>query len=244
MFSPAVLSIGLPLYNGERWVGHALDAILGQGFQDIEILVTDTGSSDGTEAVVRRYAAADDRVQYLRLDSGDGVFSHHDDVIRRSSGRYFKWASFGDMCLEGFFERAIALMDARPDVILVSTRRLLLEPVDGCWEIEDGHAPQDTQPSVRHQRYFGHARPDNPFHGVIRRRALEGFSFRRPRPAEATPMAELAARGKFVELPEQFFIRRSPASASSGMPGPLTARLADLHRTAARGVIRAIRRYV
>ena len=55
MRKPA-LSIGLPVYNGERYLSKTLDSLLGQDFDDFELIISDNGSSDQTEAICRDFA--------------------------------------------------------------------------------------------------------------------------------------------------------------------------------------------
>jgi glycosyltransferase involved in cell wall biosynthesis len=50
------LSIGLPVYNGERYLSKTLDSLLGQDFDDFELIISDNGSSDQTEAICRDFA--------------------------------------------------------------------------------------------------------------------------------------------------------------------------------------------
>jgi len=58
------VSIGVPVYNGERYLAQALESIFAQTYQNFELIISDNGSSDGTEAICRGYAAADSRIRY------------------------------------------------------------------------------------------------------------------------------------------------------------------------------------
>ena len=60
------VSLGLPVYNGENYLAATLDALLAQTYRDFELIICDNASTDGTEAIGRRYAAADRRVRYHR----------------------------------------------------------------------------------------------------------------------------------------------------------------------------------
>ena len=61
MQNPRVTVI-IPAYNSEKYIGRCLDSVLGQSFQDFEVLVIDDGSKDGTGDVVKKYAQDDKRV--------------------------------------------------------------------------------------------------------------------------------------------------------------------------------------
>ena len=60
------VSVLLPVFNGERYVGEALESVLAQSFQDFEVVVIDDGSTDGTPDILRRYAGEDPRVRVFR----------------------------------------------------------------------------------------------------------------------------------------------------------------------------------
>ena len=60
-----LLSIGLPVYNGERFLAQALDCLLAQTFRDFEIIISDNASTDRTPEICRAYARRDPRVRYV-----------------------------------------------------------------------------------------------------------------------------------------------------------------------------------
>ena len=69
------VSVGLPVYNGERYVAEALASLLAQDYTDFELVIGDNGSTDATEEICRAVARGDDRVRYLRseVEPGRGV---------------------------------------------------------------------------------------------------------------------------------------------------------------------------
>ena len=60
------ISIGLPTYNGEKFLCEAIDLVLNQTFRDFELILCDNASTDQTESICRRYAEQDSRVRYHR----------------------------------------------------------------------------------------------------------------------------------------------------------------------------------
>jgi glycosyltransferase involved in cell wall biosynthesis len=84
------LSIGLPVYNGERYLRQTLDSLLGQEFQDLELIISDNGSSDGTAAICEAYAKADKRVRYYRSNTNQGATWNYRRVLELAEGTYFK----------------------------------------------------------------------------------------------------------------------------------------------------------
>src|SRR5881275_1082167 len=88
------LSIGLPVYNGEEYLAESLDALLGQTYEDFELVISDNASTDGTEDICRKY------------------------VFTQCRGELFKWASHDDLYARDLLRRCVEALDERPDVIL------------------------------------------------------------------------------------------------------------------------------
>jgi len=91
------LSIGLPVYNGEKYLAEALDALLGQTYADFELIISDNASTDGTERICREYLARDPRIRYIRQPVNVGASPNHNIVFTESRGELFKWASYDDL---------------------------------------------------------------------------------------------------------------------------------------------------
>lgn len=132
--SPLV-SIGVPVYNGERFLRQALDSLLGQTYQHLEVVVCDNASTDKTEAICREYALKDPRVRYHRNATNIGVTPNFRRVLELSSGEYFMWASADDRkpptivhtCLEALQRDSGAVMAYGPVLLRVQEQEELLE---------------------------------------------------------------------------------------------------------------------
>ena len=95
------VSIGLPVYNGERFLPQALDSILAQTFEDFELIISDNASTDTTEEICRTYATQDQRIHYHRHEQNRGAAWNFNYIVPLARGEYFKWAADDD---SGFFE--------------------------------------------------------------------------------------------------------------------------------------------
>ena len=67
------VSIGMPVYNGGRFLERAIETTLAQDFDDLELVISDNGSTDATEEICRSYVATDPRVRYHRLPENRGA---------------------------------------------------------------------------------------------------------------------------------------------------------------------------
>jgi glycosyltransferase involved in cell wall biosynthesis len=207
------LGIGMPVFNGAKWIRDALRSLLTQSFADFELVISDNASTDDTEAICRRVADGDARVRYYRNSTNLGAHRNYDRVFELSSGMYFKWASCNDVCLDGFLEKCIAVLDARPEVVLVYPKAVLLlatpEGTEYAQEYDDHLNLEQDRPSERFREYLNHERVNNVMNGVIRASALRQTSLNVLLPgSDISMIAELSLRGTFVEIPDRLFVRR------------------------------------
>ena len=91
------LTIGLPVYNGANYLAHSLDALLGQSFEDFELIISDNASTDDTPDICRRYEKQDSRVRYIRQPQNIGLAPNHNFTVELARGELFKWASHDDL---------------------------------------------------------------------------------------------------------------------------------------------------
>ncbi|WNC86000.1 glycosyltransferase family 2 protein [Thermosynechococcus sp. QKsg1] len=87
------LSIGMPVYNGAKFIREALDSLLAQTFTDFELIISDNASTDETEAICREYAAKDKRIRYVRQAQNLGAAANFKYVLDEARGEYFMWAA-------------------------------------------------------------------------------------------------------------------------------------------------------
>jgi glycosyltransferase involved in cell wall biosynthesis len=120
------VSIGLPVYNGERYLRECLDSILGQSFRDFELVIGDNASTDGTAEICREYAARDARIRYTRRPENLGAAENYNRVFRESRGEFFKWAAHDDVMGETFLEACVRALEGDPGPFSRSRRPCIL----------------------------------------------------------------------------------------------------------------------
>jgi glycosyltransferase involved in cell wall biosynthesis len=101
------LTVGLPVYNGERHLQDAIESILAQTFGDFRLVVADNASTDATGEIARSLAARDARVHYHRNESNIGLAANFNLVFRMSDSPYFRWATSDDVTLPDFLRRCV-----------------------------------------------------------------------------------------------------------------------------------------
>lgn len=226
--SPRV-TIGVPVYNGERYLPACLDSLVAQTFTDLEIIVCDNASTDRTAAIAAAYAARDARVRYHRNPTNIGCPLNFTRVFELCRTPFFRWASADDLSAPTFVERCVEVLDARPEVVQVYPRTLF---VDGegrvTGEYVDDIYTTETRPSDRYVHVTRRLRRCNAIYGVIRSDVLRRTAVLDAYIGSDIPFqAELALYGGIYEVPEALFFRRMHANAQSAMSDDDRARHYD-----------------
>ena len=91
------LSIGLPVYNGERYLAQVLDDLLAQTFADFEIIVSDNASTDRTPEICASRIKRDPRVRYFKNTRNVGAINNFNRVFHLSKAPLFKWVASDDV---------------------------------------------------------------------------------------------------------------------------------------------------
>jgi len=205
-----LVSIGMPVYNGEKYLRQAIESILGQTYSNLELVISDNGSTDSTQTIWEEYARRDPRVRCFRHDVNRGATWNYCAVFRHSRGKYFKWASHDDLCAPTFLERCIEVLESDPHVALCTTRTTIINDngdAVGVYPYTFG-----VRGNPRHERYntfhrlYSEADFCNPIFGVFRSDVLmktpliESFIS-----SDRVLVGEIALHGEIVELSDPLF---------------------------------------
>lgn len=94
--SRPVVSIGMPVYNGAKYIHEALDSLLAQTFTDFELVISDNASTDDTQAICEEYTRRDLRIRYVRQMVNKGALANFQFVLDQARGKFFMWAAADD----------------------------------------------------------------------------------------------------------------------------------------------------
>lgn len=211
------ITIGLPVYNGARYVSGAIDAILAQTYQDFELVICDNASTDGTQAICERAALADSRVRYVRQPRNLGAAPNFNHCFALARGRYFKWAAHDDLIDPPFLERCLEALERNPDAVLCQSRVRIVDADGACLQIYDP-ATLDTGRLDPVDRFIGRTKAAwcKEVFGLIRSETLKGTALIGGYPAsDEILLAELALLGRFIILPQALFSNREHPDRST-----------------------------
>jgi len=206
----ALVSIGLPVYNGGAFLALSIQSLLDQTYGNIELLISDNASTDTTQGVCERFAKQDPRVRYERLPSNIGGGKNHTRVFERATGEYFMWASSDDMWQPTYVERCVELLRNDPAVVLAYAINAKMNEQGESLGIVPPGLVLDTDDVV--QRFRDSTQIDSPiepFYGVVRRSAMQRTAALVLHPGwDRFVQAELALLGRFRQVPEALYTRR------------------------------------
>ncbi|WGL53308.1 glycosyltransferase [Nocardioides sp. BP30] len=223
-----LLTVGLPVRNGERFLARALDGLLAQTLTDLEIIISDNASTDATPEIAAKYVALDPRVRYVRQTRDLGAAGNHNAVRALATGRYFAWASDDDLYAPTLFERCLAALEADPELALAHAQSAFVDADDEVIAPAPYLLDTDSPDPAERLRSLLHVSGGNDFYGVARTDL-----FRRVGPlgsyhnADRVYVAALALRGRFHHVPEVLYFRRDHPDRGERAPG-LRARCAGL----------------
>lgn len=222
------ITLGLLVYNGERYLDQTIDCLLAQTYGDFVLLISDNASTDGTEDICRSYAAQDRRISYIRQRENIGAMGNFNYLASRATTDYFKWCAADDLIAPSFLTTCIEFLESQPDFVLChsSTRTIgfddselpndIIKPSGASEHIPIG-LNREYQPWQRFRDVLLGSTAVMDLWGVIRTAPLKDTGLLSPYVGyEKVLMAALSLRGRFAELPQQLFSYRiHPDSFSS-----------------------------
>lgn len=201
----------MPLYNAERYVREALDALLAQDYENFELIISDNASTDETERICREYAARDPRVRYHRAERNMGAVWNFRRVFELSRGEYFMWAAFDDLRAPQYLSRCVAALESRPEAVMCVTGIRIIDQ-DGR-EVCEEDFPRGISMSGREVservRAISRSLYWYDFYGLMRREVVA--STRLPQPHwgfDVILMMEMCLRGEVLLVREKLFTYR------------------------------------
>mgnify|MGYP001347938156 CR=1 FL=1 len=111
------VTIGMPVYNGEKFIRAAIQSFLQQTYRNFELIISDNASTDMTESICREYAVKDKRIKYVRQPQNFGGGHNFTFVLDEACGEYFMWAACDDVFSKNFVEINQKFLSKNPDYV-------------------------------------------------------------------------------------------------------------------------------
>lgn len=214
--SAPLISIGLPVYNGADFLAGAIDSMLSQDIDDLELIISDNGSTDATKEICEDYQMQDSRVRYYRAGMNRGAAWNYNRTFDLARGTYFKWAAHDDLCAQSFLSRCITRLESNPDASLCYASTIRIDEA-GCEVSRDGavHVARERRPSSRVKSLLANPTPCFEVFGVTRRAqlALTGL-IGNYTSSDRVLLLQLALLGRFVAIDDYLFYNRQHTQRS------------------------------
>jgi glycosyltransferase involved in cell wall biosynthesis len=118
----AKVSVGIPVYNGEKTLARALDSILNQTYFNLEIIISDNCSTDSTPTICKKYIKKDSRIKYVRSNANIGAIKNFNHVFNLSHGEFFMWVAHDDEHAPSFISECVDHLKRNEEAALCAPR--------------------------------------------------------------------------------------------------------------------------
>ncbi|ANJ67707.1 hypothetical protein A9404_10270 [Halothiobacillus diazotrophicus] len=206
-FRPLV-SIGLPVYNEARFIEETIRSLLDQDYPNMEILISDNGSSDDTAVICKKFSQTYDFVKFHRFEVNQGSTTNFQYVLGQAEGKYFMWASGHDLWASNLISSYVEVLERMPSANIAFGTTTWIDQLGDTMQKESGWS--DTRGMGPVARFFtilwGNM---HPLLGLIRRSALNDIGkIGNFIGSDLALLADLSLKGYFLHVPEAKWKRR------------------------------------
>jgi FkbM family methyltransferase len=224
--SKPTVSIGMPVYNGADYIEQAIDSLLGQIYQDFELIISDNCSTDATYEICLRYAAKDSRIKLYRNEENLGALSNFSKVLELARADYFMWAAHDDLWEPAYLSTLVDILNKDEQVVLAfvmfNSIDLTSQEVKTYPYILDLPADDICQRLSNYLNQPETLGKANSFYGLMRKQFTKEAFVRNSYLFESNVWAsdmlfvfQMLSLGKFAVAPEILFHKRIISTALS-----------------------------
>lgn len=131
--SVPIVSVVMPAYNAEKYIGEAIDSILGQTFTDFEFIIVNDGSTDKTKEIIESYD--DPRLVYLENEKNSGIVKTLNKGLDAAQGKYIARMDADDISMPERFAEQVRYLDRHPDIGIVGSWLRIIDG-DGVYKYD------------------------------------------------------------------------------------------------------------
>lgn len=218
-----LVTIGIPVYNGANFLEQALQSASEQKDVNLEIVVVNNGSTDGTAEIIDRFAATEPRLRVFHGDVNRGAAWSFNKCVELARGDYFRWAAHDDVFDARFTRACLDVLLAEPDVSAVVTKADMIDdegevvaPLEDFWGAVSTDPVRRGADIMLDSRWCLHIFGLIPMRLLEQTRLIQAFSS-----SDHVTLFELALRGRFALVDERWFFNREHQGRSMRAHGEL-----------------------
>jgi len=202
-----LVSIGVPVFNGEKGLATALNSLLEQDYTNLEIIISDNASTDSTQEICKKYLLKDARVKYFRSEENLGAIFNFNKVFELSTGKFFMWAAHDDRREPTFVSACVEKMEQYPQAALCQTHTAMF--IDGRKEVLCiAHMDSFEVVTGLVERYRETLKrfPATAIYGLYRSSVMRRTKmYQKVMATDLAFIQELSIHGDFVQVPKVLF---------------------------------------
>jgi len=208
-----IVTIGMPVFNCEKYVAAAIESVLKQSYTNIILIISDNCSTDNTAQICKEYQLKDHRVIFYKQKKNMGMFWNYNFVLKKSTTEFFLWNCGDDLLHHNFISTTLKIYKKIPDLVCVmsdvqsidrydkdldrySLENIRLEKAESSWSQTRGEFFKNPTSAI----YFC-------WFGLMKTKALQDISInyngmvKRETASEIPLLAQLALKGKIISIP-------------------------------------------
>lgn len=212
------VAIGLPVYNGERYIAQSIESVLNQHFTDFTFLISDNASTDATWEICQSYAARDRRIRLRKNSTNTGALENFNLVLQETESDFFMWHAHDDLLGPSYVGNCYKFLKENEAFVLCCSRTTFINDTGQETYSDVSDYNLDSNDAIeRYRKCFEESWLINlAFYGLIRRNFLKKLNFGlKTQGKDFIDTLQLSLMGKFHQSStvERYYRRRKYESA-------------------------------
>ena len=201
-FNDPLVSVGIPVYNGQKTIDKILKSIINQSYKNLEIVISDNNSSDKTYEICKKYEKKDPRINLQKQINNIGVANNFNFVFKKSSGKYFMWAAVDDYFDKDFILLNLNNLEKNSNAVLSQTKtKLFIDGYDDVIAISSLASFKNKKSILSLYKESLYNFPATAIYGLFRSEKLNKTSlWRNTFSGDLIFIQEMCFHGEFIEV--------------------------------------------
>lgn len=195
-----LVSIGVPTYNRADALPKSVSSALAQNYPNLEVVISDNGSTDHTQEVCEQLMAQDSRVRYVRIPVNIGPYPNFENALAHAKGKYFLWLDDDDALAPDVIPAYVAFLENNPEYITVCGEIFYYDEAGVIRYKEKGLSLEQNNPKKRVSYYYRKVVQGALWHGLHRRHKIADLPIPNDLAGDWHLIAAIAFRGKIANI--------------------------------------------
>lgn len=200
----AIVTIGIPVYNEEKYLKETIESAISQSLTDIEIIISDNTSTDSSYDIANKCAKNDSRVRVVRQEENIGPLNNFRFLLDEAKSPYFVWLGGHDLFEEDYLEKAVEFLYSDEETVMVYPQNAIFVDVKNKYLADKACSNINTtgikQPLKRVKHIVEKLRKCTNIHGVFRTKVLMQLPFENIIGPDNLLLAAAGVLGKICDI--------------------------------------------